>query len=171
MKILGIDHGTNYTGWSLMEKDKVERFGLLDYTEIEYPAIIPMFYHDIKRLIELVKPQCLVLEKPMHFRNANTVRALVGVYSMAMLAGFNAQIIVKEITPNELKEISKNGRDKWDVAVAIQQKYGLDFDEIAVPIYYKVGKKKGQVRKRLFDPADAIALCWAYNQKIKKGVA
>ncbi|MNL49285.1 hypothetical protein D3C87_1722090 [compost metagenome] len=58
------------------------------------------------------------------------------------------------------------------MAVAVQQYYGVDFDEIAIPLLYKrddpKGKfKKGDVRDRLYDPADALALIWAFQSKIQ----
>ncbi|MNF08758.1 hypothetical protein D3C80_2092590 [compost metagenome] len=69
-------------------------------------------------------------------------------------------------------QTGKGNADKETVAVEMQMLFGLDYDELAVPVLYKVNDRKdkykaGDVKERLFDPSDALALCWAYHQKIK----
>ncbi|MNI92294.1 hypothetical protein D3C73_1500680 [compost metagenome] len=96
---------------------------------------------------------------------------------MVTLAALHLGIRIAEIRPTELKmQTGKGNADKETVAVEMQMLFNLDYDDLAVPVLYKTsdpkGKyKKGEVQQRLFDPSDALALCWAYHQKYIKGVA
>ncbi|GIO84567.1 hypothetical protein J25TS5_14990 [Paenibacillus faecis] len=177
MKIMGIDHGTNYAGWATMERGKPIDFGLRDYTAIKMPDVLDAIYQDTVGLIKQQRPRIIVLERPVHFKNANSVLALVGAYSMVTLAALHLGIKIAEIRPSELKmQTGKGNADKETVAMEMQMLFDLDYDEIAVPVLYKKDDPKGKykvgnVKERLFDPSDAIALCWAYHQKFIKGVA
>ncbi|OWA36752.1 crossover junction endodeoxyribonuclease RuvC [Saccharibacillus sp. O16] len=173
MKIMGIDHGTNYAGWATMSNGKVQEFGLRDFSAIKMPNVLDAIYQDTVAMIQQQKPRIIVLERPVHFRNASSVMALVGAYSMVTLAALHIGIPIAEIRPSELKlSAAKGGADKETVAIEMQMLFDLDYDELAVPVLYKKddpkGKyKTGDVKERLFDPSDAVALCWAYHQKQK----
>ncbi|MBU5673218.1 crossover junction endodeoxyribonuclease RuvC [Paenibacillus brevis] len=177
MKIMAIDHGTNYAGWATMERGKPLDFGLRDYTAIKMPDVLDAIYQDSIQLIRNQQPDIIVLERPVHFRGAGIVLALVGAYSMVTLAALHLGIKIREIRPSELKmQTGKGNADKETVAMEMQMLFDLDYDEIAVPVLYKKDDPKGKykvgdVKERLFDPSDAIALCWTYHQKFIKGVA
>ncbi len=177
MKIMGIDHGTNFAGWATMRNGKPIEFGLRDYSSITMPGVLAAIYQDTFRLIEQEEPELIVLERPVHFKNANSVLALVGAYTSVSLAALHLDKPIVGIRPSELKiQTGKGNADKETVAMEMQMLFDLDYDEIAVPVLYKKndprGKYKiGDVRERLFDPSDAIALCWAYHQNFIKGVA
>lgn len=177
MKIMGIDHGTNYAGWATMRNGEPIDFGLRDYTEIKMPAVLDAIYQDTYQLIKQHRPDIVVLERPVHFKNANSVIALVGAYSMVTLAALHQGIRIAEVRPSELKlETGKGNADKETVAIEMQMLFDLDYDAIAIPVLYqrddpKREIKKGDIKDRLFDPSDAIALCWAFHQKLKKGAA
>ncbi len=177
MKIMGIDHGTNYAGWATMANGRVQEFGLRNFKQYPMPDVLNVVYRDTVGMIRLHKPNVLVLERPVHFRNANSVMALVGAYSMVTLAALHVGVPIAEIRPSELKvSAAKGGADKETVAFEMQMLFDLDYDELAIPVLYKKddpkGKyKTGDVKERLFDPSDAVALCWAYHQKTKvKGI-
>ncbi|KOP64384.1 crossover junction endodeoxyribonuclease RuvC [Bacillus sp. FJAT-18019] len=177
MKLMAIDHGTNYAGWATMGRGKPLNFGIWDYSKIEMPDVLNTIYQDTFRMIKQERPHVLVLERPVHFKNANSVLALVGAYSMITLAALHLGVKIAEVRPSELKmQTGKGNADKETVALEMQMLFDLDYDEIAIPVLYKrddpKGKyKTGDVKERLFDPSDAIALCWTYHQKFIKGVA
>lgn len=176
-KIMGIDHGTNYAGWATMERGKPLDFGLRDYSSIEMPDVLDAIYQDTIGLIKKNRPKIIVLERPVHFKNANSVIALVGAYSMVTLAALHVGVKTVGIRPSELKmQTGKGNADKETVATEMQMLFDLNYDEIAVPVLYKKDDPKGKykvgdLKERLFDPSDAIALCWAYHQKFIKEVA
>lgn len=171
MKLLGIDHGTNYAGWATMENGKPIEFGLRDYSRFEMPVVLDEIYKDSLRIIEQERPSVVVLERPVHFKNANSVLALVGAFSAVTLAAIHLGIKIAHVRPSELKmQTGKGNADKETVAVEMMMLFGLEFDDLAIPVRYKKddprGKyKKGDVQQRLFDPSDALALCWAYHQR------
>jgi crossover junction endodeoxyribonuclease RuvC len=172
---MGIDHGTNYAGWATMRNGKPLSFGLRDYSKIAMPNVLDAIYQDSYKMIKQAQPDIVVLERPVHFRNAGIVLALVGAYSMVTLAALHLGKRIEGIRPTELKmQTGKGNADKETVAVEMQMLFDLKYDEIAVPVLYKKddpkGKHKaGQVKERLFDPSDAIALCWAYHQNNLRG--
>ncbi|MOA01372.1 Holliday junction resolvase [compost metagenome] len=160
-----------------MERGKPLNFGLRDYSKIKMPDVLDAIYQDTFRLIKQEQPAVIILERPVHFKNANSVIALVGAYSMVTLAALHLGVKLAEIRPSELKmQTGKGNADKQTVATEMQMLFDLDYDEIAVPVFYKKDDPKrkikaGDIKDRLFDPSDAIALCWAYHQKYIKGVA
>ncbi|RKN75033.1 crossover junction endodeoxyribonuclease RuvC [Paenibacillus ginsengarvi] len=169
MKLLGIDHGTNYAGWATMRNGRLLEFASRDFTKIKMPEVLDTIYRDACNLIRSHRPDILVLERPVHFENATTVLALVGAYSVVTLAALHLGIRIETIRPSELKmQTGRGNADKETVALDMAMRFGLEFDQIAIPVLYKVDGKKGkagEVKTRLYDPADAIALCWAYHQK------
>lgn len=160
-----------------MRNGKPIDFGLRDYSKIKMPDVLDAVYQDTFQLIQQEKPKVVILERPVHFKNANSVIALVGAYSMVTLAALHLGVKIAEIRPSELKmQTGKGNADKETVALEMQMLFDLEYDEIAVPVYYKrddpIGLYRvGDLKERLFDPSDAIALCWAYHQKFIKGVA
>lgn len=169
LKLLGIDHGTNYAGWAVMDNGRLREFGLTDFSTKKMPSVLIDIFEDARSMISLRRPDVVVLERPVHFQNATSVLALVGAYTMVGAAAQYAGVKIGEIRPSELKmQTGKGNADKETVALDMAMRFGLDFDEIAIPVLYKVDGKKGkagEVKTRLYDPADAIALCWAYHQK------
>lgn len=177
MKIMGIDHGTNYAGWATMLQGKPLDFGLRDFSALQMPYVLDAIYQDTLQLIKREDPELIVLERPVHFKNANSVLALVGAYTSVSLAALHLGKEIIGIRPSELKmQTGKGNADKETVALEMQMLFDLEFDEIAIPVFYtrddpKKKYKKGDVKQRLYDPSDALALCWAYHQKHIKGVA
>lgn len=173
MKLLGIDHGTNYAGWATMQNGRPIDFGLRDYSDIAMPGVLDAIYQDTYAMIKLEQPEVVVLERPVHFRNAKSVLALVGAFSMVTLAALHLGVKLEHLRPDELKmQTGKGNADKETVALDMAMRYELDFERLAVPVYYKRNDPKGKYKigdlmNRLFDPADALALCAAYDQKVK----
>ncbi|TVX94639.1 crossover junction endodeoxyribonuclease RuvC [Paenibacillus agilis] len=174
MKIMGYDHGTNFAGWATMRNGKPIDIGIKDFTQIDMPFVLTEIYTDTFRLLEQEKPDVLVLERPVHFQNANSVIALVGAFTSVTMAALDLNIRIEHLRPTDIKNLTGKGNaDKDVVAQEMQMRFGLDYDELAVPVLYKVDSKKGrkgEVKDRLFDPSDALALCCAYNDKLRGAV-
>lgn len=171
MKIMGIDHGTNYAGWATMERGWPTGYGYRDYTKIEMPNVLDAIYQDSYNMIKQEQPEVVVLERPVHFKNANSVLALVGAYSMVSLAALHLDVTIESVRPSELKkQTGKGNADKETVALEMAMSFDIDFDTIAIPVYYTTNCPKGKYRigdfkGRLFDPSDALALCSAFHKK------
>lgn len=167
MKILGIDHGTRYAGWAVVSVGRqgltFKGHGLIDLTDHSHPEVLRELKRRAALLIDQWLPDIVALEKPMAMRSGKVARLLIEMFAACELAALERYRSIMPITPQlaKLYAAGHAGADKEDVALALQAKYGLDYDEIAVPVYYKSGKRKGQIRDRLFDVSDACALCVA----------
>lgn len=106
MIILGIDPGYGILGWSVIEKN----MRLLDYGVIETKSHLSIedrifiIHHELKRIIELYKPECGSIEKIFFQKNtktaidvAKTVGAIVLTLKMHNLDCF-------EYTPSQVKQ-------------------------------------------------------------------
>lgn len=167
---MGIDHGTNYAGWATMQDGRPIGLGLIDYTKVKMPKVLDAIYQDACNMFERERPGIVVLERPVHFKNANSVLALVGAFSMVTLAAMHMRVEIAHIRPSELKkQTGKGNADKETVAIEMQMLFGLNYDKLAVPVFYHRDDPKGKykrndIQERLYDPSDALALCWAYHQ-------
>ncbi|SIS88636.1 crossover junction endodeoxyribonuclease RuvC [Alicyclobacillus vulcanalis] len=168
MRILGIDHGTRYAGWAVLDVkgDKHEwlGYGLITLTgEDTLDATMGALHTSVANLIQNYEPTIVALEEPMAMRSGKVARKLIQMYTAARLAAALKHIPILDITPQTLKlyTAGHGAAEKDDVARALVEHYGLDYDEIAVPEYYKSGKRKGELKGRLYDVSDACGLCVA----------
>ncbi len=149
-----------------------EGHGLLDMTGFTHPEVLRVLKNRAGRLIDQWNPDVVALEKPMAMRSGKVARLLIEMYAACEIAALERHKAIMPVTPQlaKLYAAGHGAADKEDVALALQAKYGLDYDEIAVPLYYKTGKRKGEVRERLWDVSDACALCVAAVELIKAQV-
>ncbi|WAH35030.1 crossover junction endodeoxyribonuclease RuvC [Alicyclobacillus dauci] len=170
MKILGVDHATHHAGIALFESDWMNNdtdlafvtFSAIDLSKCDESPMSAMF-QIVKLWIFDHRPDVVALEKPMALRNGDVARKLIEVYAACKLAAEQSNVSVMELAPQlgKLHTIGHAGAEKEDVARALQARFDLDYDSIAIPVYYKDKKRKGQVRERLYDVSDACALCVA----------
>lgn len=168
MRILGIDHGTRYAGWAVLDvkggKYEWLGYGLITLTgEDTLDATMGALHTSVANLIQNYEPTIVALEEPMAMRSGKVARILIEMYTTARLAAVLRHIPIIDVTPQKLKlyTAGHGGAEKDDVARALCEHYGLEYDEIAVPEYYKTGKRKGQIKGRLYDVSDACGLCVA----------
>ena len=161
-RILAIDHGSRLVGWAVAEDGQPSACGLLRLEENYPQSLMALFGFVLSQLGEY-HPDTLALEKPMSLRNGRIAQMLIEHYTACKLAAVMAQIPLIEIAPPTLKLIvaGAGNADKQAVADALVHKWGMDLDAIAPPEYYKAGKRKGQLKSRSYDPADACALALA----------
>jgi len=170
MKILGIDHATVHGGLALMKDETFSIFEPINLKDFQNSSPMYAMFLLVNAYAESYKPDVIALEKPMALRNGDVARKLIEVYSAAKLAAEHSGVPVMEVTPQLAKMYTAGhaGAEKEDVARALQARFGLSYDEIAIPVLYKDKKRAGQVRERLFDVSDACALCvaaWEIKQK------
>lgn len=168
MRILGIDHGTRYAGWAVLDvkggKYEWLGYGLITLTaEVTLDATLAALHTSVNGLIKQYEPNIVALEEPMAMRSGKVARMLIQMYTAAKLAAALRRIPIIQVTPQTLKlyTAGHGAAEKDDVARALVEHYGLDYDDIAVPVYYRTGKRKGQIKERLYDVSDACGLCVA----------
>lgn len=86
-----------------MQNEKPIDFGLRGCSKIKIPEVLDAVYQDTFQLLQQEKPEVVILEQPVHFKNANSVIALVGAYSMITLVVLHLGVNIAEIRPSELK--------------------------------------------------------------------
>lgn len=173
MSILGIDHATNKAGLAFLnDTQQFEELEPILLKEMDTWEPEHAMYNVVETAIEEYKPSYVALEKPMALRNGKVARILIQVYTGAKLAAQINGVRVIEVTPQEAKlyTAGHGQAEKEDVARALVAQFKLDIDKVAPPVYYKTGKKKGQLKERLFDVSDAAALCIAAQQILKREV-
>lgn len=155
MRIMGIDHGTS-SGICIMEDGNIIYRERLELKEIGNRRLCE-FKDRVAKLMSIYEPNVIALEKPAHLRNAEILRYLIGLYSMALEEATRRDIEIVCVVPTTMKKyIAGNGRaDKEDMAKAIQRIFNEDYREY---IYYK--KDKNKVKEIKYDVVDAISLAF-----------
>lgn len=166
MKILGIDHATIHAGMAFLENGVFTQYKPINLKGFD--DITPMhgMFNAVTLFIKLFRPDLVALEKPMALRNGDVARKLIEVYAACKLAAEHNNTPVLEITPQLAKMYTAGhaGAEKDDVARSLEARFGLNFDDIAIPVLYKEKKRKGQIRERLYDVSDACAICVAASE-------
>jgi crossover junction endodeoxyribonuclease RuvC len=122
MKILGIDVGLAIVGFGLVEKQG-NKFIHIQHGVITTPKEdsvskrLSKIYSDLKTLIDLYQPDMVGVEQLFYHRNATTVITVSEARGVILLALYDKNIPLVEVTPLQVKQaISAYGRaDKKQV--------------------------------------------------------
>lgn len=157
MIILGIDPGTERTGYGVIKKDK-NRLTVVEYGCIATPKNTENFKRississQLKQIINKHRPQQAAVEQLFFFKNSKTVMSVSEARGAILLTATQLNIPIKEYTPLQVKQaITGYGKaEKFQIQKMV--KVILQLKEIPKPD----------------DAADAlaIAICCANNQKI-----
>ncbi len=116
MIILGIDPGSNITGFGIVETGEgqerllesgVIRVGKPDKDTgmaPEHVLRLKSIHEAVTELIEEFKPDLCAVEMPIYGKNPQSMLKLGRAQAAAMLAALNRQIPVTEYTPKEVKK-------------------------------------------------------------------
>jgi len=108
MIILGIDPGTNFTGFGIVQLAK-NQFQHIQSGYIEFPKGESLFqklkhiYSNIFDLITNYGPQALAVENVFVHQNIQSALKLGHARAAAILAGLHHQLPIAEYTPREMK--------------------------------------------------------------------
>ena len=153
MIVLGIDPGTAALGWGIVES-RSGRLRMVDAGCLEtkpdasLPQRLLVIHGLLDELIALHKPDLVAVERLFFSRNAQTAFAVGQARGVVLLAAAQAEVPVREATPNEVKvAVTGHGRaEKAQVGRMVAVCLGL-----AEP-------------PRKDDTADALAIAiWAAN--------
>jgi len=115
MIILGIDPGTRFTGYGVLNVEggleSVIEYGVLKLdTQDDHQRRLTHIYDRLTQVIERCLPDACAIEMPVYGRNAQSMLKLGRAQAAAMLAALNRQIPVTEYTPKEVKKaVTGNG--------------------------------------------------------------
>lgn len=158
MKILGIDPGTAIVGWAVVEevrgKPKAVAFGHITTSPKQETAErLKEIAHDLKKIIQLHKPDEASVEDIFFFKNVKTVVKVSQARGVILLTLRDFGLNIAEYTPLQVKQaITGYGRaEKRQMQEMVKSIFGL-----------------AQIPKP-DDVADAlaIALCHLNSRKMK----
>ncbi len=108
MRILGIDCGSQVTGYGVLESDG-RRHRLVEYGTIRtsardpFAARLKTIYRGIQKVFESHSPEAIAVETAFHGVNPKSALQLAHVRGVALLSGAEAGLGVGEYSPLEVK--------------------------------------------------------------------
>lgn len=109
MRILGIDPGYGITGFGLIQAER-NQFQLLRYGVITTPAgadfsaRLEMIYEDMRRLLEVAKPDAVAIEELFFGHNVTTAIGVAQSRGVILLAVRQAGLAVSQYKPMQVKQ-------------------------------------------------------------------
>lgn len=108
-RILGIDPGTNYTGYGVLEVEgrtlRAVVIGEIDLHKIEDPyAKLRYIFDSVSRLVKEYQPREVALESPFFGQNVQSMLKLGRAQGVAMAAALSHDVDVFEYAPSRIKQ-------------------------------------------------------------------
>ena len=149
-RIIGIDPGSQATGWGVLElTPAVKRVAsgiIRPGRNLELPSRLLAIYDGLVEVIERHQPTVMAVESLFNARNARSSLVLGHARGAALLAGARAGLAVCEYSPGEVKKaVTGNGQaDKEQVRfmvirlLSLRDEPGLDeSDALAVALAHQ----------------------------------
>ena len=108
-RILGIDPGTNYTGYGILEVSGREAhavvMGEIDLHKIDDPyEKLRYIFDSVSRLVKEYQPREVALESPFFGQNVQSMLKLGRAQGVAMAAALSQDVDVFEYAPSRIKQ-------------------------------------------------------------------
>ena len=129
MIVLGIDPGTQATGYGVVSKRDANRYALLECGVIRTSAQSPLplrireIYEGIEAILERYSPDILAVERVFQGKNVKSALTLGHARGVVLLAAALREIEIAEYSPREIKKavVGFGGAEKAQVAFMVQQ--------------------------------------------------
>jgi crossover junction endodeoxyribonuclease RuvC len=133
VKVLGIDPGTAALGYGIVERSggtlRAVDWGCFETgPDVTLPARLLTLHGLLTELVELHRPDLVAVERLFFSRNVQTAFAVGQARGVVLLAAAQADIPVREATPNEVKSAvtGYGAADKEQVARMVQLVLGME---------------------------------------------
>lgn len=112
MRVFGIDCGTEYTGYGVVETDEAARLpklrhlcaGAVKLNKKDHtPVRLAQVYAELTALMQLWQPEIVAIEEVFFAANAKSALKLGQVRGVAMLAAANCSVPIAEYAPLSIK--------------------------------------------------------------------
>lgn len=109
MRILGIDPGSETTGWGVIEGE-ARRYGLVEYGAVRASASLPFaqrllrINEGLEQVIVRLKPEVCAVEETFFAANVKTALKLGHARGVALLSAARAKLPVSEYSPRLIKQ-------------------------------------------------------------------
>ncbi len=163
MRALGIDPGTNITGYGVVdiEGDRLSFAGcggLSISKKVPFQVKLKEIYDGIIKVIEKYRPDLVVVEDIFFAKNANTSMKLGQAKGAAILAAINSELPVFEYTSLQVKRavVGYGAAKKWQI-------------QKMVATLLEIRDGRSEIGDIAEDAADALALaiCHLHSSKMK----
>ncbi len=132
-RIMGIDPGTNYMGYGVIEVDgkslKPLILGDIDLHKLTDPyAKLARIFERVSALVTEYKPREVAFESPFFGSNVQSMLKLGRAQGVAMAAALNQQVDVFEYAPTRVKQAitGSGGASKESLAAMLKSTLGVD---------------------------------------------
>ena len=156
-KILGVDPGTNVTGYAVIEvkgkTTKVVTYGVFKLSKFgDHQTKLKEIYLQLQDVIESYLPKELAIEAPFHGKNVQSMLKLGRAQGVAMAAAMTMGLDIYEYSPKKIKlAVTGSGNaSKEQVHAMLENRMRIKID------------------KKFLDASDALATALCHYQQ--KGV-
>ncbi len=110
IRIIGIDPGSIYTGWGILDsvqfgrKIKLVSLGLIDAKKYTYPSNLALIFNELKQIIEEYRPAIMVIESVFLGLNPSSLIKLSQARGTICLLSSLYGISLKEYAPRYIKK-------------------------------------------------------------------
>jgi crossover junction endodeoxyribonuclease RuvC len=133
MLALGVDPGTETTGFALVEEDKEGnlhsiRYGVINTHQSSSPAErLQIIYNEMNEIINLHRPKTGAVEKLFFQRNVTNAIAVGQARGVILLAMQNAGVEIAEYSPQEVKQAvtGYGAAEKRQIQIMVQTMLNL----------------------------------------------
>ena len=160
MTILGIDPGSNCTGYGVVEvtgsSETAPAQGVIRL-DSDTPHIdrLKQIYDEVASLVSAHAPEVLAIEMPVYGKNPQSMLKLGRAQAAAMMAGLNHDLDVVEYTPKEVKKsVTGNGN-----ASKQQVRYMI----------HAILEMEGAADDIALDASDALAIALCHTNRRSHG--
>lgn len=169
MIILGIDPGTNRTGWGAINNSGQREFTYIGHgcivTEkiITMPERLLLLHKTLNDLLKTHTPDCLIVENIFFGRNVKTAISVSQARGVIMLSAAIYDLPVFEYTPSTVKlSLTGSGKsDKKEVQSTVRKLLKTNSRKLAF---------NGKKDKDFDDSADALAIAIHHALKLNSSL-
>lgn len=127
MIILGVDPGTNITGYGLIEYTN-NKFKRISHGIIRLSLTnslsekLEIIYNELDKLIKIYKPDEFVIETAFYGKNVQSVMKIGYARGVSLLAAIHNKVPTSEYSPREVKKavVGKGAASKQQVSFMVQ---------------------------------------------------
>ncbi len=155
MRILGVDPGTIFTGYGIIdfknnETEQVTAGIIKIPTTKEMAPRLKFIYEELNRLIKIYKPDEFALETAFYGKNVQSALKIGYARGVSLLAAINNDVPLKEYSPREIKKsvVGNGAASKEQVQFMMKKLLGI------------------RKTKMKFDESDALAVAVCHAFKI-----
>lgn len=157
-KILGVDPGTNITGYGIIEVDgikcKLITMGVFDLRkEPDHQSKLKEIFLQLQEVIETYLPSQLAVEAPFYGKNVQSMLKLGRAQGVAMAAAMTMGLEINEYAPKKIK-------------VAITGSGNASKEQVAAMLESRM---KIKVDSKFLDATDALAAAVCHMQQLTVG--